>query len=93
MTAVAGHVVRSSTATGSASEGCLIRRALEQIFYGYKGMRPSNHPKARKFVDAGSSLCFAPKSHAYVSKEVRDASLTSMIGTSQDEGWLKKKLH
>ena len=69
-------------------------RSLEQIFYVYKGRRPSKHPKVRKFVDAGSSLfqqdmksvpVLAPKNHAYVSKTVRDASLASMLGVPQDE--------
>jgi hypothetical protein len=69
-------------------------KSLEQAFYVYKGRMPSNHPKIRKFVDPGSGLfqqvmksvpVLAPKNHAYVSKQVRDASRQGMIGTSHDE--------
>ena len=66
-------------------------QSLEQIFFVYKGRRP-NHPKIRKFVDSGSALFYevmnnvpvlAPEQHAFVSKEVRDKSLSDMCGTSQ----------
>ena len=67
-------------------------QSLEQIFFVYKGRRP-NHPKIRKFVDSGSALfhqvmnnvpVLAPEHHAFVSKEVRDKSLSNMCGTPQD---------
>ena len=62
---------------------------LERLLFCWKGRLPTNLPKHRQYLDAGSPLycevmlkvpVVAPKDLAFVSKEVRDASLATMSG-------------
>ena len=64
-------------------------KSLEPAFYVYKGRMPKNKPATRMHVDPGTSLfnqvvksvpVCPPKLYAFVSREVREASLTSMLG-------------
>ena len=66
----------------------------ETMLICWKGTFPKGAPKERQFVDAGSSVyedtlqrvpILPPKDHAYVSKEVFEQSLKSMIGNSTDD--------
>ena len=81
-----GHFVRQRGVANSKS--------LELALYIYKGRKPKNYPKYRKYVDAGTSLFLEvvknvpvlhPKNHAYVCRQVRESSLTSMIGIPRDQ--------
>ena len=77
-------------------------KSLEQAFYVYKGRMPKNKPVTRLYVDPGTSLfqqvmkavpVLHPKFAAFVSREVREASLASMAGIPEcdDEEEKKKK--
>jgi len=64
-------------------------KSLEVALYCYKGKSPTKQPTNRMYVDAGSSLfdsvlrnvhVLAPKHQAFVSKGVREQSLSSMLG-------------
>jgi hypothetical protein len=64
-------------------------KTLEQALYVYKGKIPKNLPKNRVYVDGGSALfnqvlrnvpVLAPKHQSFVSKGVREQSLSSMLG-------------
>ena len=75
-------------------------KSIEQALYEYKGRVPKNMPKNRMHIDNGSSLfnqvvrnvpVLAPKHHAYVSREVREASLATMAGVPHDEDQEEKE--
>ena len=64
-------------------------RSHEILLLCFKGKRPKTLPKVRQYVDQGSSLfqevvrnvpVLPQKSHALVSKAVREESLQSMVG-------------
>ena len=75
-------------------------KSLEQAFYVYKGRMPKNKPLTRLYVDVGTPLfnqvvkvvpVLPPKLHAFVSKDVREASLAAMIGIPECEDEEEKK--
>ena len=75
-------------------------KSLEQAFYVYKGRMPKNKPATRMYVDAGTPLfnqvvkavpMLPPKLHAFVSRDVREASLAAMIGIPECEDEEEKK--
>ena len=65
-------------------------RSHEVMLFAYKGRIPKHLPKVREHVDAGSLVwnevvknvpVLPQKSHALVSKQVRETSLQAMVGT------------
>ena len=80
--------------------GMVNSKSLEQAFYVYKGKMPKDKPTTRMYVDAGSALfnnlvkavpVLSPKLQAYVSRDVREASLASMVGVPECEDEEEKK--
>ena len=70
-------------------------RNLERLLFCWQGRLPTNLPKHRVYLDAGSPLycevmlkapVVAPKDLAFVAKEVRDTSLATMSGISVNTG-------
>ena len=77
-------------------------RSHELLFLCYKGRMPKQLPKTRAHVDAGSPVfnevvrnvpVLSQKSHALVSREVRDASLQTMCGVDVVEAEGKDPEH
>ena len=77
-------------------------KTLEQALYCYKGNRPptKNAPKTRMHVDAGSPIfnqvvrnvpVLHPRHQHLVSKEVREASLATMVGTPDAQDRTEKE--
>ena len=75
-------------------------KTLEQCFCVYKGKMPRMMPKARMYVDQGSSLfnqvvrnvpVLAPRHQALVNRDVREASLASMTGIPHHEDKTEKE--
>jgi hypothetical protein len=69
-------------------------KCLELALYVYKGRAPKKMPKNRMHVDVGSPLfnavvknvpMLAPRDQAFVSREVRETSLISMVGVPDNE--------
>ena len=69
-------------------------KSLEPVLCVFRGKMPKNMPKQRKYVDANTLLfnqvvrnvpVLNPKHYAYVSREVREKSLLSMVGVPHTE--------
>jgi hypothetical protein len=74
-------------------------QTIEPVFLSWKGLLPRCLATHRVYVDPGASLfnqtmkgvpLLSPKQQAYVSKEVRDTSLTSMLGVASSEDEVEK---
>ena len=75
-------------------------KSMEILLLVYKGRVPKHMPKKRMYVDPGSYLfnqvvrnvpVLCPKNQAYVSRSVRETSLSTMAGTAHDEDETEKK--
>ena len=69
-------------------------KSIEPVFLCWKGLVPRCVAKHRVYVDAGSTTfhqimksvpILPPKQQAYVSSDVRDKSLATMIGVASTE--------
>jgi hypothetical protein len=69
-------------------------KSIEQVLLAYKGTMPKAMPKNRMYVDKGSGLfnqvvkyvpVLAPSLQTFVSRELRETSLLSMVGVPHDE--------
>ena len=78
-------------------------KSIEPVFLCWKGLVPRCVAKHRVYVDAGSTIfhqimksvpILPPKQQAYVSSDVRDKSLATMIGvaSTEDEAEKEKKV-
>ena len=74
--------------------GVASSKSIEPASFVYKGKAPTCIPKKRMYVDGGSSLfnqvmrsvpLLAPDKQAFVDRDVRAASLLSMVGAPHDE--------